>query len=317
MKKIALIYDKKSEFISSFETFLISKNIEIISIKSNSFRFLPSFIQDYFLVQKIKKISKEFITISFTPKIEADVYFYTSAFSKSTQHLKLAKKIIVQTKRDKYELSSKRIVDANNINIVYPSWKRTQFDAQELKKYYFEKLQIENLELKIILHITANIQKSGVNQFLQTISALESTNFVSIIACGSKQKVQLDFLLSGSKFGKNIKLITFDDDNELQKLLTISDIFIYPSRAKSFSKYILLAMGLKNVVFVTSVNKASEIVDYFATIQGENDNSTSHKIDALFSGNDLISIQTQNYEIALEYEDSTTFKKIYEILESL
>lgn len=317
MKKIALIYDKKNEFISSFETFLISKNIEIVSIKSNSFRFLPSFIQDYFFAQKIKKISKEFITISFIPKIEADVYFYTSIFSKSTQHLKSAKKIIVQTKRDKYELSSKRIVDVNNVNIVYPSWKKTQFDVQELKKSYFDKLQIENLDLKIILHITTNIQKSGVNQFLQTISAVESTNFVSIIACGSKQKVQLDFLLSGSKFGKNIKLITFDDDNEVQKLLTISDIFIYPSKVKSFSSYIPLAMGLKNVVFVTSVNKASEIVDYFATIQGENDNSASHKIDALLSGNDLTSIQTQNYEIALEYEESATFKKIYEILESL
>lgn len=320
MKNIGLICKKKTQFIAEFQEFLSSKNIEVVCMRQKSTPLLPSFVSKFFFNKQISKLSEKNLIVSFVPDAKADVYFYDSSFSKmskSTEHLKYAQKVIVQTKRDKYELASKRIVNENNIQIIYPSWTNFECDTQQIKEKYFNQFEIEEHNTKIITHISNNLQKSGVGEFLEIISSLNSENFVAIIAVPQKQKMQLDFVLSSFKSPKNIKSVEILCDEDTKQLLAISDIFVYPAKSKQFANVVPLAMGLKNAVFVTSVNKASEIVDYFATIQGQNDTSTGHKIDALLCSNDLEMIKIQNHEMVLEYEQTKTFEKIYNILETL
>jgi len=227
----------------------------------------------------------------------ADIYFHQGSINTKaldmTEHSKIT---IVNSNSMKEKISEKRpYIKENKIFVLYP-YINTQikYDKQ-IKRDFRKKYEIKK-EQRIIYFTGKDLITSGLENFLITIINLENKNYKILIDTNTQQVEKLKERLKHFKLDK--QTIILENYTNSDKLFIVSDIFIFPTKQKLFASSVLKAMFLKNAVFVSRDNGASEIIDSFSLIFGQNDKTLSFKVDAILGNKEeLKKIQKENYQV--------------------
>ena len=286
MESIKISYKVKMPLI---ELLLQEKSIESLKVPS--------------LLQKL----------TFAPKQYPHICFHQGKLDKASlailQHAQIN---VVNSNRIKQKLIEQNNLDANKIEVIYPSFVPQKINRKEAKKEFLEQLNLDK-KTKIIFFTANNLKNSGVKEFILTILNLHSTNFRVIIASDTQQITNLRFQISKHNFEDRVLL--YENFENMDLLFAIADIFVLPTHNQSFASNILKAMYYKTAVFVPEHNDSSELVDVFATMHTPNDPSTAFKIDALLSRNeDLKLIKKQNHKVAKQFSLENQFVQLMQLI---
>ncbi len=224
-----------------------------------------------------------------------DLYFFQgSVNNKNLDFVENSKLTIVNSKKIKEQiLDKKSYFDGDKIEVMYPYLtNKIEYD-KEIKKSFKKDNNIEK-SIFLLLFSGKDIIKSGIDKFIDIVLHLENKNYKLIFDISSKDKEILVQKLEKSKLSESS--LIFEDYKNQDELFIASDIFIVPTRQQLFNLSVLKAMYLKNVVFVERNNAASEIIDSFSLILGQDDGSIYFKVDSLLGNKDEIKkIQKENH----------------------
>lgn len=314
MKKIRLI-GEHNDFLDYLSNYIMKNGFECIIENHKKSLFLPKFIANYLYIRKLTKTKFDYINVCFRPYSFADIYWHFGFNNKNIKNiLKNAKKIIVSSLIDQEKFE--KFFPKEKIQLIYQPLKFHD-DILVNRSQISEFIGKDCIDQKIIFHISENLKVTGFLEFINIVKLLEQQNYIAIAYLPKKLISQAEFFLTSLGINDRIKLIELLPNLSIDDILNIGDIFVYPTKSKKFAKIIGQAMMHKCAVFVTNSNPSSEIVDYFATMQGVNDSNTSHKIDALLCGEDLDFVKNANYQMAQIYTYERTAKKLFYEIEQL
>ena len=106
------------------------------------------------------------------------------------------------------------------------------FDKEKIKKISFEKKIKNNQEVYTFLSIGRLVKYKGYEYSIRALSKLDF-NFNYFIIGSGPLKIKLEELIKNLKLEKKVKLLGEISDIEKNKLLSISDIFLFPSITQS------------------------------------------------------------------------------------
>lgn len=244
-----------------------------------------------------------------------DIYFHQGSIStKALDMVEHSKVTIVNSNALKEQICTKRTyINENKIFVLYPYITHKQEYDKQIKKDFRKKYQIEKEE-RIIFFTGKDLFSNGFEKFLEIINDLERKNFKILIDVNSDIKDRVAERLTHYKL--NEKTIILENYSNADELFIAADIFILPTKQKLFAPNVLKAMYFKNAVFVNRENAASEIIDSFSLILGQNDKSISFKVDALLGNKEeLKKIQKENYQVVKNIQFDNYMKELEYILE--
>lgn len=165
---------------------------------------------------------------------------------------------------------------------------------KKLKKEFLYKFNLPKTT-KIILFKANNFIQNGIFDFLQIVQKISIDNY-QVVICGDDKN--LDIAKKSAQELELVDKILFVNNFALKAC----DIFILPTKNKTFSLPIYSAMLNKCVVFAPRTNAIAQILDTFALMYAPNDPNTAYKINAiLHSDEEIKKIQKQNRKKALEF----------------
>ncbi len=244
-----------------------------------------------------------------------DIYFHQGSVStKALDMVEHSKVTIVNSNALKEQIFIKRTyINENKIFVLYPYITHKQEYDKQIKKDFRKKYQIEKEE-RIIFFTGKDLFSNGFEKFLEIINDLERKNFKILIDVNSGIKDRVVERLT--HYTLNEKTIILENYSNADELFIAADIFILPTKQKLFAPNVLKAMYFKNAVFVNRENAASEIIDSFSLILGQNDKSISFKVDALLGNKEeLKKIQKENYQVVKNIQFDNYMKELEYILE--
>ena len=256
-----------------------------------------------------------FVSSLFKKEIyEVDLYIYDGKSDKwNIQLLQNAKTIIVNSNAQKEYVSKKYpFLSLDSIKVVYPYIDQDIFYDKQIKKDFKKHYKIDK-KTKIIFFRSKDISKNGIKQFLSIVSNLTNKNFVVVVESVKSKIEELKLQLGLMKI--DFRVILIEDYKNKNELFMISDIFVFPSKLRFFNLDILKAAFYKNAIFVSQNNYSSEVVDFFANIELDNDEATIFKIDALLSNpKDLKVVKQTNLDTIKTYDFTNSFEMLKEAI---
>jgi len=256
-------------------------------------------------------VHKEFLKVIKKTKINPLHFVYKFLEKRCFQNSKriIANSYFVKEQIiENYGIEPKKIsVVHNGININHDSFKNPS-----------KLIQNHSLQNKrVILFVGSGFERKGVKELLYILSKLKSKNYLAFII-GKERKMDTYKCLV-KELDLEDHIIFTGPKNNVNDYYRISDIFILPTLYEPFSNVILEAMSHFNVVFTTSQNGASEILDKNFIMKNSNDYSVVEKIDALLSDKRKLDVikeinfkNCQNYSI--EKNLNKTLKIIDEVI---
>ena len=169
-----------------------------------------------------------------------------------------AKRIIVNSKMIKKEIQENYGINANKISLVYNGFDPEYLEFNESYKKLSKEFKIDQGK-KIFLFVGSGYQRKGVKSFLKIISQLKNKDILAFIV-GKESKINFYKKLSKEYLIEN-KVIFTGPRQDVNDFYNVSDFFILPTHYEPFGNVVLEAMSYGNVVFTTSFNGASEILD--------------------------------------------------------
>ena len=148
------------------------------------------------------------------------------------------------------------------------------FDELMFKRSINEKnLFLKNIgkagkELKIILHIARwDVQKNHIG-FIQSLQYLRSKNmnFLAIMCGANVDKNNKDLMATIRSSGLSDYIILLGEKKQINKILSIGDIFVSSSIGEGFSNIIAEAMLCENICVVTDVGDSRTIVEPYGIV---------------------------------------------------
>jgi len=169
-----------------------------------------------------------------------------------------SKCIIANSNMVKKQIIDSYSINSNKIKVIYNGIELKDINYSKS----FDKLSKEfsiKKEDSIILYVGSGFKRKGVEEFLNIFSRLDTKNIRAFVI-GKEKKIQ--YYLNLSKKLNIEKLVTFTGPRlDVDDFYTISDVFLFPTHYDPFSNVVLEAMNFENVVFTTSSNGASEILE--------------------------------------------------------
>jgi hypothetical protein len=267
------------------------------------------------------KLEKEFIVSYYTkPKLffkkesHPNLYFHSGVLDREAKHLiEKSRIVIVNSNNKKHEImNTLPLIPHEKLHVIYPYYHSKNMYDKNVKKRFRKEFNIDK-KSKIIFFRANNLKKRGLNIVFDTLSRVYQNDFTFIIESTIKQITPLK--LKMEKLELKFNYILFHDYKKIDELFMVSDIFILPTTQEFFAIDVLKALIYKNAVFVMDKNDASELLDIFSIIQGEEDKSLSFKIDSLLRNkNELKKIQKENHNISLQYTLDISLQKVLTIV---
>jgi len=226
-----------------------------------------------------------------------DIYFHQGIINtEALDMIEHSKLTILNCRALKSQVEEKRsYINEDKIEVIYPYIHTSLSYSKEMKKEFRALHDLEK-ETRILLFSAKNIDQGGVDKFLEIALHLENKNFVLLFDIEKNEEEKLQLKLQ--KMNLQDKRLGLRQEYSLDQLLIFSDIFILPTKQKLFAPAVLKAMYFRNVVFVMRDNMASELIDSFSLILGDDDRSVNFKVDALLvNKKELKTIQKENYQV--------------------
>jgi len=341
-KKIYLIRSSKTKFggaenyLSRLSKVLEKNNIEHQVINSPFPKFLPSWIRSilfnihlYFLKQdkffySLERITcpdlyragdgvhKVFLTIDAKSKLNLlhPTYLYLEK-----KCFKNAKSIIANSKMVKDEIIKTYDINPNKIDIIYNGIEFKELDYQKS----FKKLSKEFGVIKdqpILLYVGSGFKRKGVEEFLRIVAMLKTKGVKAFIV--GKEKNMSYYQNLSKKLNIDNKIFFTGPRIDVNDFYTISDIFLFPTHYDPFSNVVLEAMYFDNVVFTTSSNGASEILDSDFIMDSPYDKKVAISIDNLLKNRaSLNEIKIKNKKISKRFSIEKNLKQTLEVINKI
>jgi UDP-glucose:(heptosyl)LPS alpha-1,3-glucosyltransferase len=202
-----------------------------------------------------------------------------------------AKCIIANSNMVKKEIINSYQINPEKIKVIYNGIELKEIDY----KKSFDKLSSEFSIIKnqsILLYVGSGFKRKGVEEFLQIFSMLKTKDIIGFIV---GRESNMSYYQNLSKELKIDNQIVFTGPRtNVNDFYTISDIFLFPTHYDPFSNVVLEAMNFGNVVFTTSKNGASEILnDDFIISQPFEKNAIS-SIDSILNNKAVMAKEKKN-----------------------
>jgi UDP-glucose:(heptosyl)LPS alpha-1,3-glucosyltransferase len=205
--------------------------------------------------------------------------------------LKNAKQIIANSKMVKNEIIKTYNLNPNNINVIHNGIKLNEIDFEKSFKKISSEFSITQ-DQSVLLYVGSGFKRKGVEEFLRIFSELKTINIVGFIV-GKERNMEYYRTLS-----KNLKIdkqIYFTGPRtDVNDFYSISDIFLFPTHYDPFSNVVLEAMNFKNVVYTTSTNGASEILNKDFILERPYDKKVVASIDKILGNKTALEGEKRN-----------------------
>jgi len=191
-----------------------------------------------------------------------------------------AKYIIANSNMVREQIIDTYNINPNKIDVIYNGIELKEFDY----KKSFDKLSKEFLISKnqsILLFVGNGFKRKGAEEFLQIISKLKTKDIKAFII-GKEKNIKYYQYLS-KELNIDSQVVFTGPRKDVDDFYAISDIFLFPTHYDPFSNVGLEAMNFENVVFTTSRNGASEILDKDFVMDNPYDTKVISSIDNLLS----------------------------------
>jgi UDP-glucose:(heptosyl)LPS alpha-1,3-glucosyltransferase len=191
-----------------------------------------------------------------------------------------AKYIIANSNMVREQIIDTYNINPNKIDVIYNGIELKEFDY----KKSFDKLSKEFLISKnqpVLLFVGSGFKRKGAAEFLQIISKLKTKDIKAFIIGKEKNIKYYQYLSKELNIDSQVEFT--GPRKDVDDFYAISDIFLFPTHYDPFSNVVLEAMNFENVVFTTSNNGASEILDKDFVMDNPYDTNVISSIDYLLS----------------------------------
>lgn len=326
MKKIYLICAKKTalggkeNYLLRLSNKMIDLDIDHEIIHSNIPSFLPSWLRVLLFNCYLKIIKRNKFYFSLERISNPDIYragdgvhkvhirnvnkslfnpLHPVYLSLEEKCFNKAKKIIVNSKMVKNEIIESYGVKENKISVIYNGYDPEKIDYYESYGRISKEFLIENRDY-ILLYAGSGFHRKGVERFIKIISQLKNKSFIAFVV-GKESNMNYYKNLTKEE-SIDDKVIFTGSREDLNDFYNISDFFIFPTKYEPFGNVVLEAMSYGNVVFTTSKNGASEILNPEFIMRSADDKSVIKKIDDLAEDRALLSeIKIQNIDASKKF----------------
>jgi UDP-glucose:(heptosyl)LPS alpha-1,3-glucosyltransferase len=171
-------------------------------------------------------------------------------------------------------------INPNKIDVIYNGIELKEIDF----KKSFNKLSKEfsiSKNQSILLFVGSGFKRKGAAEFLQIISKLKTKDIKAFIIGKEKNIKYYQYLSKELNIDSQVEFT--GPRKDVDDFYAISDIFLFPTHYDPFSNVVLEAMNFENVVFTTSNNGASEILDKDFVMDNPYDTNVISSIDYLLS----------------------------------
>ena len=176
-----------------------------------------------------------------------------------------ADKIIAVSEYTKAKLASIYGIPLDKVEVIYNGWEEKSFDFTEKEKAEVKaKYNISNGNILLFVG-RVDDRRKGLDVLLKTFNIVLKKTDANLVVAGSGNQKPLKDLSSSLGITRQVTFTGFVDDITLQKLYSICDVYVCPSRLEGFGLTIVDAMAAGKPVVATRVGAIPEIVK-----QGEN-----------------------------------------------
>ena len=288
-------------------------NFQVCTTKSNKFYFSLDRITCPDIYRAGDGVHAVFLTVEKKSKFNPLHPIYLFLEKRCFQR---AECIIANSKMIKQQITDTYGINSKKIKVVYNGVNPKKINYEKS----FAKISSEFVIKKnqpILLYVGSGFKRKGVEEFLQVVARLKSSNIQAFVLGKEKNIKYYQDLAKELNIERQVFFTGPRED--VDDFYAISDIFLFPTHYEPFSNVILEAMNFENVVFTTRQNGANEILDDEFVMDNPRDFSVVQKIDSLLLNKDrLRSVQKNNREVSksfsIEKNLSETLKVIDEVI---
>jgi len=228
---------------------------------------------------------------------------------------KNSKFIIANSNMIKQQIIDTYGINSSKIKVIYNG---IEFKENNYQKS-FEKLSKEFYLKKnqsFLLYVGNGFKRKGVAEFLKIFSELKTDNLRAFIIGKDKNIKQYKILSRELNINNQV---TFTGPRlDVDDFYTISDIFLFPTHYDPFSNVVLEAMNFENVIFTTSSNGASEIIDKEFIMNDPYDVTVSSSIDNLLANKAILNeVKIKNKKISQLFSINNNLKQTLEVINKI
>jgi UDP-glucose:(heptosyl)LPS alpha-1,3-glucosyltransferase len=326
-------YGGSENYLSRLSNALTDINIDHQVINSIFPKFLPSWLRVILFNFQVCLTKKNKLYFSLDRIICPDIYragdgvhkVFLSIERKSKTNLlhpiylflekkcfNKARHIIANSNMIRNEIINTYQINPEKISVIYNGVKIKEFNYQQS----FDRLSKEfpiDYKQKILLYVGSGFERKGVEEFIQIVAKLKSLNLKAFIVGKDKNIEYYQELCHKLKIHNQVIFTGVRED--VDDFYVISDIFLFPTHYEPFSNVVLEAMNFENVVFTTSQNGASEILEKKYIMKSPQDYSIVKEISNLLADNNAMRSVKQKNQLKLKsFSIEINLKKTLEII---
>lgn len=180
--------------------------------------------------------------------------------------IRRADKIIAVSEYTKAKLASIYGVPLDKIEVIHNGWEEKSFAFTETEKAEVRaKYNISNDKPILLFVGRVDDRRKGLDVLLKAFKIVLTKTDARLVVAGSGNQEPFRELSSSLGIASQVIFTGFVDDLTLQKLYSICDVYVCPSRLEGFGLSILDAMAAGKPIVATKIGAIPEIIK-----QGEN-----------------------------------------------
>ena len=173
-----------------------------------------------------------------------------------------ADKIIAVSEYTKVKLASIYGVALDKIEVIYNGWEERSFAFSEKEKAEVKaKYNISNGKPILLFVGRVDDRRKGLDVLLKAFKIMLTKRDARLVVVGSGNQKPFRELSSSLGIMSQVIFTSFVDDLTLQRLYSICDVYVCPSRLEGFGLTILDAMAAGKPVVATKAGAIPEIVE--------------------------------------------------------
>lgn len=212
--------------------------------------------------------------------------------------IRRADKIIAVSEYTKAKLALIYNIPLDKIEVIYNGWEEKSFAFTEEEKAEVKaKYNISNDKPILLFVGRIDDRRKGLDVLLKAFKLVVTKMSASLVVAGSGNQRPYRDLSSALGIAGQVTFAGFVDDITLQKLYSICDVYVCPSRLEGFGLTILDAMAAGKPVVATKAGAIPEIVELGRNgllVQSDRENELAIVMMQLLSNNSEVKAISKN-----------------------
>ncbi|MCX8178928.1 MAG: GT4 family glycosyltransferase PelF [Candidatus Aenigmarchaeota archaeon] len=233
------------------------ENFIIHALNPWSYFFIPKIKKVKFVLTEHNIISKQ-INMAYGSSILDKIlrYIFYIFFSFWERHLcQTADKIIAVSKSTKNDLMRFYNIPNKKIEVIYNGINFKNFSPVKIRF---------NKKRRNLLFVGRIVPRKGLEYLVETIFLIKKEiSDIKLYIVGKGENdylIKLKKMIKKMNLEKNIKFLGFIEDKKLNKVYSMTDIFVFPSLVEGFGLVLLEAMTKGKPIVATNIGGVNEVI---------------------------------------------------------